>query len=129
MKDDHIGPIEGRCFMGLNFSEEDFAQISPAIVKAMAGKSTEFGTEEAIVHIIMDRESLSCQVDWHERRQESEMLDIEEGTDLHEVKRMYQELVDALCTPSWKGKESHYQVIQLARRMREREAKIVLHNS
>lgn len=49
---DHRGPLVGYCFMGLNFTPEQFDRINVAIVDHMAGKSLEFGVEEAIVELI-----------------------------------------------------------------------------
>lgn len=52
MKDDHRGPIDGRCFLGLNFSEEQFQKINVAIVDHMRDKSGEFAVEDAIFELI-----------------------------------------------------------------------------
>ena len=52
MKDDHRGPVDGRCFLGLNFSEEQFSKINPSIVDHMHDKSGEFAVEDAIFELI-----------------------------------------------------------------------------
>jgi hypothetical protein len=49
---DHIGPIEGYCFMGLNFTPEQFSKVSVAILDRQRGKSADFFAEEVIVEII-----------------------------------------------------------------------------
>lgn len=58
----HHGPVEGRCFMGLNFSPEDFDSIQDTIVEAMVGKSRNYATEEAIAELIRERNELLAKV-------------------------------------------------------------------
>lgn len=48
----HRVPLDGYCFMGLNFTPEQFSAINCVIVDHMADKSIEFGVEEALVEII-----------------------------------------------------------------------------
>lgn len=52
MKADHRGPIDGRCFLGLNFTEEQFAKINVAIVDHMRGQAGEFAVEDAVFELI-----------------------------------------------------------------------------
>lgn len=49
---DHRGPIDGYCFLGLNFTPEQWDKIAPPIINHGALGSLEFCTEEAIVSLI-----------------------------------------------------------------------------
>jgi hypothetical protein len=50
---DHHGPLEGMCFLGLNFTHEQFNEISSAIVNRMDPKC-EHGVEGAIVKVFAE---------------------------------------------------------------------------
>ena len=47
----HHGPLDGYCFLGCNFTPEQFDSINVAIVDHMAGKPGEFAVEGAIVEV------------------------------------------------------------------------------
>jgi len=51
-KPDHQGPIDGYCFLGLNFTPEQYEKIAQPIINHGALGSLEFCTEEAIVSLI-----------------------------------------------------------------------------
>lgn len=42
-----------------------------------------------------------------------------------DYKRKYEELVDALCSKSWIGRERHESVLSVAKRMKAKESQIV----
>lgn len=51
---DHIGPIDGYCFMSLNFTPEQYAKVNDIIVRQLIGKDLDYGVEGAIVDLIHD---------------------------------------------------------------------------
>lgn len=49
---DHIGPLDGYCFMSLNFTPEQYAKINDIIASQLIGKDLDYGVEGAIVDLI-----------------------------------------------------------------------------
>lgn len=67
---DHHGPLEGMCFLGLNFTHEQFQEISLAMVERMDPKG-EFGVEGAIVSAFAEVARLRGVIEWAVERLDS----------------------------------------------------------
>lgn len=51
MKDDHIGPIDGKCYLGLNFSDEQMAVVAKAVGEVRPIQSGAYSVESAVTMI------------------------------------------------------------------------------